>query len=110
MEEAFRAGDLAAYIRSFWSLRDACYACAERPRLRRALEDQRLRVERYVLHLCRDPEAFANLRRGPDNLLDACRARDGDAAEAATREALLSVLAQLAPMLGEDELERAEGR
>jgi DNA-binding GntR family transcriptional regulator len=99
MERAFRAGDLDAYLSSFWSLRDACYRCAQRPRLVRALEDQRIRVERYVLHLCRDPEAFADLRRGPDTLLEACRARDGEAAEAATRDALLWVLAELQRML-----------
>jgi DNA-binding GntR family transcriptional regulator len=103
MERAFRAGDLDAYIRSFWSLRDACYACAERPRLLRALEDQRIRVERYILFLCRDPEAFADLRRGPDTLLEACRARDGEAAEAATRDALTWVLAALQRMLGDVE-------
>lgn len=99
MERAFRAADLEAYISSFWSLRDACYRCAERPRLQRALEDQRIRVERYILTLCRDPEAFAQLRRGPDTLLEACRARDGEAAEAATREALLWVLRELKGML-----------
>ncbi|HWB57293.1 MAG TPA: GntR family transcriptional regulator [Gaiellaceae bacterium] len=99
MERAFRAGDLDAYLASFWSLRDACYRCADRPRLERALEDQRIRVERYVLYLCRDPEAFALLRRGPDTLLEACRARDGEAAEAATRDALSWVLAELQPML-----------
>jgi DNA-binding GntR family transcriptional regulator len=101
MERTFRAGDLVAYIRSFWALRNACYRCAERPRLMRALEDQRIRVERYVLHLCRDAHAFAALRRGPDTLLEACRARDGAAAEAATRDALEYVLAQLTPMLEE---------
>lgn len=99
MEETFREGDLTAYIQSFWSLRDACYRCADRPRLTRALEDQRIRVERYVLHLCRDADAFAALRRGPDTLLEACRARDGEAAEAATRDALAWVLDQLTPML-----------
>jgi DNA-binding GntR family transcriptional regulator len=99
MERAFRAGDLDAYLASFWSLRDACYRCADRPRLERALEDQRIRVERYVLYLCRDPEAFAHLRRGPDTLLEACRARDGEAAEAATRDALSWVLAELQRML-----------
>jgi len=103
MEESFRAGDLHAYIGSFWSLRDACYRCAERPRLLRALEDQRIRVERYILHLCRDPQAFAALRRGPDTLLGACRARDGDAAEAATRAALAWVLAELQRMLTDAE-------
>jgi DNA-binding GntR family transcriptional regulator len=99
MERAFRAGDLDAYLRSFWSLRDACYRCAERPRLLRALEEQRIRVERYILFLCRDPEAFAHLRRGPDTLLEACRARDGQAAEAATRAALVWVLAELQRLL-----------
>ena len=88
MERAFRAGDLDAYLGSFWSLRDACYACAVRPRLLRALEDQRIRVERYILYLCRDPEA-SRIRRAPDTLLEACRARDGEAAEQATRDALV---------------------
>jgi len=103
MERAFRAGDLDAYLASFWNLRDACYACADRPRLLRALEDQRIRVERYILFLCRDPKAFAALRRGPDTLLEACRAHDGEAAEAATRDALVWVLAALQAMLGETE-------
>jgi DNA-binding GntR family transcriptional regulator len=102
MEQAFRAGDLDAYLASFWSLRDACYHCAGRPRLERALQDQRVRVERYVLTLCRDPEAFADLRRGPDTLLEACRAHDGAAAEAATRDALQWVLAELQRMLEND--------
>jgi DNA-binding GntR family transcriptional regulator len=100
MERAYESADLDAYISSFWSLRDACYRCAERPRLQRALEDQRIRVERYVLTLCRDPEAFAQLRRGPDTLLEACRRRDGEEAEAVTREALLRLLHDLQHMLG----------
>jgi DNA-binding GntR family transcriptional regulator len=108
MERAFRAGDLDAYLASFWSLRDACYRCASRPRLERTLQDQRVRVERYVLTLCRDPEAFADLRRGPDTLLEACRSRDGDAAEAATRDALLWVLAELRRMLENDQASTAE--
>jgi DNA-binding GntR family transcriptional regulator len=101
MERAFRAADLDTYISSFWSLRDGCYRCAERPRLLRALADQRIRVERYVLYLCRDPKALASLRRGPDNLLEACRARDGEAAETATRDALFWVLTELQALLGD---------
>jgi DNA-binding GntR family transcriptional regulator len=107
LERAFRAGDLDAYISSFWSLRDACYRRAGRPRLARALEDQRIRVERYIRFLCRDPEAFAELRRGPDTLLDACRARDGAAAETATRDALLYVLDRLQRLL-DDRSQTAE--
>jgi DNA-binding GntR family transcriptional regulator len=108
MERAFRDGDLDTYLASFWSLRDACYRCAERPRLERALQDQRVRVERYILTLCRDREAFADLRRGPDTLLEACRARDGSAAEAATRAALLWVLAELQRMLDNAEAATVE--
>jgi DNA-binding GntR family transcriptional regulator len=108
LERAFRAGDLHAYLRSFWALRDACYRCAERPRLLRALGDQRIRVERYILFLCRDAEAFADLRRGPDTLLEACRARDGAAAEAATRDALLWVLEELQRMFEDVETSMAE--
>ncbi|MDQ4041539.1 MAG: GntR family transcriptional regulator, partial [Actinomycetota bacterium] len=102
MERAFRRGDLDGYIATFWLLRDACYRCAERPRLIEALADQRLRVERYVRYLCRDPEEFALLRRGPDTLLEACRARDGKAAERATRDALMFVLREFQLMLEAD--------
>jgi DNA-binding GntR family transcriptional regulator len=108
MERAFRAGDLDAYIDSFWSLRDACYRRADRPRLERTLADQRVRVERYIRFLCRDPEAFAELRRGPDTLLEACRARDGAAAERATRDALLYVLDRLQRLVGEHAAAGAE--
>jgi len=110
MERAFEAADLEAYLDSFWSLRDACYRCASRPRLERALEDQRIRVERYILTLCRDPEAFAQLRRGPDTLLEACRLRDGEAAERATHGALLYVLDALQRMLDSAADGRADAR
>src|SRR5919108_2988738 len=36
METAYRSGDLDAYLASFWRFRDACYRCADRPRLERA--------------------------------------------------------------------------
>ena len=103
MESAYRRGDLDAYLGTFWTFRDACYRCAGRPRLERALADQRLRAERYVLFLCRDVEAAAQLRHHPDRLLEACRRRDGEAAEAVTRAALLWVLERLQAMLGEAE-------
>lgn len=103
MEDAYQRGSLEAYLATFWSFRDACYRCAERPRLERALADQRLRVERYILFLCRDVEAAAQLRHAPDRLLEACRRRDGDAAERSTREALLRVLEQLKTLLDDTE-------
>ena len=100
MEDAYRNGDLDAYLGTFWSFRDACYRCAGRPRLERALADQRLRAERYVLFLCRDVEAAAQLRHHPDRLLEACRRHDGEEAESVTRAALVWVLEQLQAMLG----------
>jgi DNA-binding GntR family transcriptional regulator len=106
MEAAYRSADLDAYLASFWTFRDACYRCAKRPRLERALADQRLRAERYVLFLCRDVEAAAQLRHHPDRLLEACRRRDGEAAERSTREALLWVLDQLKAMLDHAERSR----
>ena len=45
---------------------------------------------------------------GPDTLLEACRARDGEAAEAATRDALRWVLAELRRMLENDQASTAE--
>jgi DNA-binding GntR family transcriptional regulator len=107
MEDAYRRGDLEAYLGSFWTFRDACYRCADRPRLERALADQRLRAERYVLFLCRDVEAAAQLRHHPDRLLEACRRRNGEEAEAVTRAALLWVLDRLTSMLDDAERTRA---
>ena len=106
-ERAFRAGDLDSYLASFWSPATRAGRCASRPRFERRCKDQRVRVERYVLTLCRDPEAFADLRRGPDTLLEARRARDGEAAEAATRDALGWVLAELQRMLDNAEAKTA---
>lgn len=102
LELAFRESDVDGYIAAFWEFRDACYCLAARPRAMRTLRDLRLRVERYVKHLCRDPLALAQLRRGPDRLLEACRKRDPDAAEAATREALLWVLQEFSDDLDRD--------
>jgi DNA-binding GntR family transcriptional regulator len=103
MEVAYHDDDLDAYLATFWSFRDACYRCAGRPRLERALADQRLRAERYVLFLCRDVEAAAQLRHHPDRLLEACRRHDGEEAESVTRAALVWVLEQLQTMLGREE-------
>jgi DNA-binding GntR family transcriptional regulator len=100
LEDAYQRGDLEAYVSGFWAIRDACYRCANRPRLMRLVDDQRLRVERYILRLCADVESAAQLRDPPDLLVDACRLRDGAAAEASTRNALLWVLERLETMLG----------
>jgi DNA-binding GntR family transcriptional regulator len=108
LEEAYRADDLESYLDGFWSIRDACYRCADRPRLLRAIVPGRVKVERYLLYLCRDVEAAAMLREPPDQLLDACRARDGAAAESSTRRGYLWVYERLSEMLA-DPAQRAGG-
>jgi DNA-binding GntR family transcriptional regulator len=101
VEEAYRRDDLEAYLRGFWLIRDACYRCADRPRLLEAVAPLRMKAERYLLYLCRDVEAAGMLREPPDQLLDACRARDGEAAENSTRRAFLWVCERLTAMLAE---------
>lgn len=101
LEQAYRSNDLARYLRGFRDLRDVCYRCAARPRLLEAVAPQRMRADRYLLYLCRDAGAAALLREPADQLLDACRARDGQAAESSTRTAFLWVFERLSEMLAD---------
>jgi DNA-binding GntR family transcriptional regulator len=112
IDRHYDRGDVHGYSTSFWAFRDACYRCADRPRLLRALGDYRLRAERYIMFLCRDVDAAAQLREPPDLLLEACRRRDGEAAEASTRSAMLWVLEALQTMLADSSagLQGAERR
>jgi DNA-binding GntR family transcriptional regulator len=60
-----------------------------------------MKADRYLLYLCRDVEAAALLRDPPDQLLEACRARDGEAAELSTRRAFMWVFERLSSMLAD---------
>lgn len=72
--------DWEAHLRGQWSLRDVCYTRAEAPHLSAELAEQRGRVERYVRLLSLDAEAVARARDYEVRLIDACQARDGQAA------------------------------
>ena len=99
LDEAARTGDWEAHIRAQWSLRDVCYRAAESSRLGRALNAQRNRAERYVRFLSRDLETMAEARSYLTQLIDACRAHDGEAAAASTYAAQYWALTQLGALL-----------
>lgn len=99
IDRAHGHGDLDGYLASHWRLRDVCYRAAGRSRLLAVAEEQRRRAERYLRFLCSSVEALAESREHQARLLEACRKRDGNEAEAATRAALLWTLERLAPML-----------
>jgi DNA-binding GntR family transcriptional regulator len=99
IDDALHRKDLDGYLEHYRDLRDACYACAQRPRLLQVNQEQRRRVERYLRFLCADIEALQESRRHQAQLLDACRARNGRAAETAARTALLWTLDRLGQLL-----------
>lgn len=81
------------------AMRDLCYVCAERPRLLRIARQQRMRSERYVLSLLESANALAGSQQHHVDLVDACRARDGERAEESTREALAWALMETGRLL-----------
>jgi DNA-binding GntR family transcriptional regulator len=100
LQAAYALGDIHGYLNAQRQLKDACYACASRPRLARVLENQRIRAERYIrLYLARDAEVLAQSRDHQGTFMDACRARDGAAAEAVIHEALELTLVRFRTML-----------
>lgn len=99
VNDAFARNDLDGYLIAYRSLRDACYGCAERPRLLQVTREQRRRVDRYLHFLCADIEALDESRGHQVTLLDACRAHDSRAAEVATRRALHWTLDRLGKLL-----------
>jgi DNA-binding GntR family transcriptional regulator len=101
LETAYQRNDLAAYLRGFQAFRDVCYRCADRPHLLAAVAPQRKKADRYLIYLCRDVEAAALLRDPPDQLLDACRRRDAEAAELSTRRAFMWVFERLSSMIAD---------
>jgi DNA-binding GntR family transcriptional regulator len=78
--------DVEGYLRARWEFHATCYAAARRPRLLAEVERLFHRSERYNRLVLSTQERFrqsvANYRR----LYEACRARDGAAAERAIDE------------------------
>lgn len=108
VDQAFAHGDVDAYLKAQAGLRDVCHANAGRPRLLKVSLHQRSRAERYIRFVCSDLDALAESRQHQADLLDACRARSGSAAEEATRHALTWTLVRVGSLLDETRLEFAD--
>lgn len=79
---------LSQWFAAEWDMHEACYAASGRLRLVALVYDYRRRAERYLrLAVASSPE-FRTPLNIQQNLLAACEARDGAAAEQLMREAL----------------------
>jgi DNA-binding GntR family transcriptional regulator len=96
---AVRDGDLAGYLDASSSLRVVCFAQAEKPRLFERFNVLYEHSRRYVLLMIADPPRLERSRRAMETFFEACRARDGEAAQAAIQEALLTSLASISEAL-----------
>lgn len=99
VQAAFEAGGLDRYLHFQATFRDMFYEFADRPRLLRVAREQRLRVERYLRYLCSDTSALKESRIHQQQLLEAARDRDPEAAAAATTDALQWALTELGKLL-----------
>ncbi len=99
VERAHEQGDFEGDMTAQWALRDFCYRCAKKPRLLTIVHDQRRRAERYLRFIWADRDVFGESGGYQVQLVRACGAGDGEAAEACTRGALLWTLDCVGKML-----------
>jgi DNA-binding GntR family transcriptional regulator len=80
--------DLDRYLEAEWAFREICFEASGRERLVGYVVDLRRRAERYLRVAFASPSGLAESLRYQETFCDACRRRDGVAAEAVTRSAL----------------------
>jgi DNA-binding GntR family transcriptional regulator len=106
MGAAVSRDDHDAYLAAYAALRFAFHACAQRPHLERVLAESQFRMDRYTraVDLAHRAGSFVsyswNDARYPMRMLDACRARDGHAAQQVSLEAAQHVLDELRRLIG----------
>jgi len=83
-----RKADLDRYLDAEWTFREICFGASDRERLIGYVADLRSRAERYLRVAFASPSGLAESLRYQEAFFDACRRRDGVAAEAVTRSAL----------------------
>jgi DNA-binding GntR family transcriptional regulator len=91
-------GPLDHYLDTQWEMQDICYLAAGRPSLMNLIQQYRRRAERYIRLAVGSRELQQNLGL-QERFVDACRAREGDAAERALREALAWTIETLRPVI-----------
>ncbi|MEA2406626.1 MAG: hypothetical protein QOE69_745 [Thermoleophilaceae bacterium] len=96
---AVRDGDLGSYLEASRAMRVVCFAQAEKPRLFERFNVLYEHSRRYVLLMIADSYRLERSRRAMERFMETCRARDGEAAQAAIQEALLTSLASISEAL-----------
>jgi DNA-binding GntR family transcriptional regulator len=99
LEQIARRRDVEAYLRVRWDLHAICYRASGRTRLVDEVERLFWRAERYNRLVLSTAARFKRSVGYYRAFLDACEARDGDAAEGVIHESMRQTVADLAPSL-----------
>lgn len=95
------------YLPMDWQLHDLCYRAASRPRLLELIDVYRRQSERYFRHYLGHRLDLGVDVRGQAHFVEACEARDADAAEAAIRQLFTWTMERVLPVLPEEPSDRA---
>jgi DNA-binding GntR family transcriptional regulator len=99
LREAVRDAELSKYLDASRAMRVVCFSQAEKPRLFERFKVLYEHSRRYVFLLIADPSRLEQSRRAMEEFIETCRARDGEAAQAAIQHALLTSLASISDAL-----------
>jgi DNA-binding GntR family transcriptional regulator len=99
LEQIARRRDVEAYLRARWDFHAICYRASGRTRLVDEVERLFWRAERYNRLVLSTAARFKRSVGYYRAFLDACEARDGDAAERVIHESMRQTVADLAPSL-----------
>jgi DNA-binding GntR family transcriptional regulator len=99
LEQIAKRRDVEAYLRARWDFHAICYRASGRTRLVDEVERLFWRAERYNRLVLSTAARFQRSVGYYRAFLDACGARDGDAAERVIHESMRQTVADLAPSL-----------
>lgn len=95
LQLAEEAGDLESYLEASRRMRATCYQAAQKPRLFDRFRVLYEHSRRYVFLMIADPPRLKTSRGQMEQFFEACRVRDGLAAQEAIQESLLTSLSFL---------------
>jgi DNA-binding GntR family transcriptional regulator len=99
LENLARKRDVQLYLRARWDLHAICYQASGRTRLVAEVERLFWRAERYNRLVLSTAARFKRSVRYYRAFLDACEARDGEAAERVIHESMRQTVVDLSPLL-----------
>jgi DNA-binding GntR family transcriptional regulator len=99
LEQIAKRRDVEAYLQARWDFHAICYRASGRERLVDEVERLFWRAERYNRLVLSTAARFKRSVGYYRAFLDACGARDGDAAERVIHESMQQTVADLAPSL-----------